>query len=163
LVGLVGYLTNGALWFVEVRAGHNTQEGFGPLCCAISGVKMLIKKIKPYEPSFGYSSPLKTIWKKGGLPTVKKGFYGDTLTKKNVSLEHLKARSKGGKTSLENLVLASKEKNNLRGNADIKNFVDRESVLNYLIQFMGIKTKNFNGDNYISAIIKTLSELGVNL
>ena len=71
---------------------------------------MLIKKIKPYEPSFGYSSPLKTIWKKGGLPTVKKGFYGDTLTKKNVSLEHLKARSKGGKTSLENLVLASKEK-----------------------------------------------------
>ena len=43
--------------------------------------------------SFGYSSPLKTLFKKGKLPSVTKGFYGGTLTKDTVSLEHLKPHS----------------------------------------------------------------------
>jgi len=62
--------------------------------------------------SFGYSSPLKTLYKKGKLP-VKYDFYGSKLTNKNVTLEHLKPHSQGGKTNLKNLVLATKENNQL--------------------------------------------------
>ena len=95
--------------------------------------------------------------------SVKYGFYGDRLNNKNVSIEHLKPKSKGGKSTLDNFVLASKEKNNLRGNKDIRNFAQREKILNYLYQFMGIKLPNFNGDKYIADIIRTLNKLGIDL
>lgn len=113
--------------------------------------------------SFGYSNVLKTQWLKGNLKTVKYGFYGDKLTKKNVSLEHLKPKSKGGKSELENFVLASKYKNQLRGNKDIRPFIDKECALKYLLQFVGVKADNFNGDNYIKMIIRTLKNLGIDI
>lgn len=123
---------------------------------------MRIEPIKA-QPSFGYSNILKTEWQKGRLKSVKYGFYGDLLTKETVSLEHLQPASKGGKTTLSNLVLASKNKNQLRGNADIRLFADKTTVLNYLMQFVGVKTKHFNGNSYIKSIIKTLQILGINL
>lgn len=113
--------------------------------------------------TFGYHNILKTQWLKGNLKTVKYGFYGDKLTKKNVSLEHLKPKSKGGKSELENFVLASKYKNQIRGNKDIRPFIDKETVMRYLLQFVGVKADNFIGDNYIRIIIKTLKKLGVDL
>ena len=84
---------------------------------------------------------------------VKYGFYGDILTQKNVSLEHLKPHSKGGKTELNNLVLASKQKNQARGNADIRNFANKETIAKYLSQFIDVKTKDFDGNKYINGII----------
>lgn len=121
-------------------------------------------RTKPVDNvSFGYKSILKTNFIKGKLPSVKYGFYGDRLNNKNVSIEHLKPKSKGGKSTLDNFVLASKEKNNLRGNKDIRNFAQRENILNYLYQFMGIKLPNFNGDKYIADIIRTLNKLGIDL
>lgn len=77
-------------------------------------------RIQPIQqPTFQYNSPLKTLYRKGELPVIY-GFYGDRLTQKNVSLEHLKPHSKGGKTVLSNLVLASKQKNQARGNFEHK-------------------------------------------
>lgn len=99
----------------------------------------------------------------GEITYCQEGFYGDRLTKCNLSLEHLKAKSKGGATTLDNLVLASREKNCLRGNDDIRNFFNKKFAMNYLSQFMGVKTKKFNGDKYIASIIKTLGELGIEL
>lgn len=113
--------------------------------------------------SFGYKSILKTNFIKGKLPSVKYGFYGDKLNNKNISIEHLKPKSKGGKSVLDNFVLASKEKNQLRGNQDIRDFAKRENVLNYLYQFMGVKLPNFDGDKYITDIIRTLKTLGIDL
>ena len=113
--------------------------------------------------TFGYSNVLKTQYLKGNLKTVKYGFYGDKLSKKTVTLEHLKPKSKGGKSELENFVLASRYRNQLRGNNDIRGYIDKENVLRYLLQFVGIKAENFNGDNYIMMILKTLKKLGVNL
>lgn len=123
---------------------------------------MLIIPINP-DITFGYHNVLKTQYLKGNLKSVKYGFYGDKLTKKNVSLEHLKPKSKGGKSELENFVLASKYKNQIRGNKDIRPYIDKETVMRYLLQFVGIRVENFNGDNYIRAIINTLRKLGVNL
>lgn len=108
---------------------------------------------------FGYSSPLKTLWKKGKLPSVKYGFYGDRLTQSNLSLEHLLPHSKGGKTKLDNLVLASKENNQARGNANIKDYLTVENVTRYLEQFKGIKRRDFDGQSYITGVINTLKGL----
>lgn len=123
---------------------------------------MLITPITP-DLTFGYHNVLKTQFLKGNLKGVKYGFYGDKLNKKNVSLEHLKPKSKGGKSALENFVLASKSKNQLRGNKDIRPFINKENVMRYLLQFVGIRIDNFNGDMYIKAIIETLRKLGVEL
>lgn len=119
---------------------------------------MIIKPIPPNSPTFGYSSPLKTLYKKGDLP-IKYGFYGDKLTPKTVTLEHLKPHSKGGKTVLSNLVLATKENNNRRGNKPLGLFIVWEYVERYLSQFVGLKVKGFDGDLYIKMIRKTLDEI----
>ena len=112
------------------------------------------------SPTFQYNSPLKTLYRKGELP-VRYGSYGDILTQKTVSLEHLKPYSKGGKTALSNLVLASKQKNQARGNSDIRNFANKETIIKYLSQFIDVKIEGFDGNRYINGIIKTLTNLGV--
>lgn len=112
-----------------------------------------------YQPTFQYSSPLKTLWRKGKLPSVKYGIYGDILTQKNVSLEHLQPHSKGGRTKLSNLVLASKRNNQKRGNQDIKEFLTPESLMRYLRQFRDIKVNDFDGNRYIIEVVKTIGDL----
>lgn len=114
----------------------------------------------PNPISFGYNSPLKTLYKKGKFPKVIYGFYGDKLTPKNVTLEHLKPHSQGGKSCLENFVLATKQNNCARGCDDIRKFAVKENIVRYLSQFMGIKLPNFNGDKYIEGILQTLTKLG---
>jgi hypothetical protein len=109
--------------------------------------------------NFGYKHPLKTMWLKGDLKKVKYGFYGAKLTKSNVSLEHLQPYSKGGKTQLDNLVLASKENNQKRGNKDIRDFLTVENVTRYLTQFKNIKLTGFDGNKYIAMVLATLGDL----
>ena len=58
--------------------------------------------------TFSSSSLLKKLWRQGKLPTVKYGFYGDRLTQENLSQEHLRPKSQGGKTEQRNLVLDRK-------------------------------------------------------
>ena len=120
---------------------------------------MLVQAMPPYSPNFEYSSPLKTLWRKGKLPSVKYGFYGDRLTQKTISLEHLQAHSKGGKTNLANLVLASKAKNNARGNDAIDDYIDVKNVIRYLAQFKDIRINGFDGNKYIAGIVATLGGL----
>lgn len=109
--------------------------------------------------SFGYSSKLKTYWKQGKFPTVKYGFYGDRLTKKNVSIEHLQPKSKGGKSTLSNYVLASIENNLNRGNDDLALHFNRAAAERYLLQFLGIKVKGFDGNAYVKMILATIVRL----
>lgn len=117
-------------------------------------------KVGPIDTntSFGYSSPLKTLYKKGKLP-VKYGFYGDELTKKTVTLEHLLPRCYGGKTELKNLVLASANKNQERGTRPIEEMLNWEFVGKYLEQFRNVVVDNFNGNQYIQMVLKTIKEL----
>ena len=108
--------------------------------------------------SFKYSHPLKTLYKKGKLPSVKYGFYGDLLKVDKVSLEHLKPKSKGGKSELSNYVLASRDKNSARGNDDIKN---PEAAARYLDQFLDVNLPGLRGKKYIRLILMTLKKLGI--
>lgn len=104
------------------------------------------------QVTFGYHHPLKTAWLKGKLPTVTHGFYGEKLTKKNISLEHLKPVSQGGKSTFDNLVLADKQKNNERGAQPIERFVNIGMLRAYLNQFKGVKNQYIDGDEYIKGI-----------
>lgn len=92
---------------------------------------------------------------------MTKGFYGDVLDLTNVSLEHLKPKSKGGQSTLANYVLASVKKNGTRGNSDIRSYFDPESAKTYLDQFVNVKEKKLNGPKYIEMILKTLENLGI--
>lgn len=126
--------------------------------------------IKPITPnpttptiSFQHKWEVKTLWKKGRLPQIKYGFYGDELTQRNVTVEHLIPISKGGKTKTANLVLASAANNQARSNFDITEFATKETATQYLDQFKGLKINGFNGDSYIKMIKETLKRLGLNL
>jgi 5-methylcytosine-specific restriction endonuclease McrA len=118
-----------------------------------------IQDVLIYRPSFGYSHPLKTAWKKGQIPQVKYGFYGEKLTKKNVSLEHLKPISKGGKTEWSNLVLADNKINNARGDKPLEDYLNLKAMGKYLEQFKNIKIKGFDGNRYIAMILETVGGL----
>lgn len=127
-----------------------------------------IQPVKPTNPiSFGkkgWPNPdLKKLWDAGKLPTVTHGFYGDLLTPRNVSREHLKPASKGGTKNWFNIVLASRQKNGQRSNFDIRNFINLDAARAYLEQFTGIRFKGFDGEKYKRGIKQTLKGLGVNL
>lgn len=112
------------------------------------------------QPTFGgYNSELKTLWRAGKLPQVKKGFYGGKLTQDTLSLEHLEAHSKGGKTELNNLVITTKANNCKRGNKPLAEFLNLKAMAEYLLQFVNIKVGNFDGNAYIKGIIQKVGEL----
>lgn len=115
-------------------------------------------QIQQTNLSFGYQNILKTLYKKDKLPSVKYGFYGDKLTKSTVTLEHLKLRSKGGKTELCNLVLASANKNQERGNRPLEEVLNWENVGRYLEQFRNVHVGTFNGNKYIEMILQTIKK-----
>ena len=121
---------------------------------------VIIPPATPIEyPNFGYSHPLKTAWKKGQLVQVTKGFYGERLTKRNISLEHLCPKSKGGETKWHNLVLASNKINNERGDKPLSEYINFKAMGEYLDQFKNIKIKGFDGNKYIAMILETVGGL----
>ena len=115
----------------------------------------------PNPISFGYNSPLKTLYKKGKFPKVIYGFYGDKLTHENCTREHLQPASQGGTKRFGNIVLASKQKNNARGNDDITKYATLDNVRQYLGQFIQLKNEFINGHKYIKEVLDTLQRLGL--
>lgn len=112
--------------------------------------------------SFGYKNRLKTEWLKGNLPELIHDFYdGSLLSKDTVTLEHLQPHSKGGKTTLSNLVLTSYQNNVKRGNRDIRQYINLEAARQYIDEARKIHTKRINGEYYAECIIKRLKKLGV--
>ena len=108
----------------------------------------------------GGNPDLKRLWDQGKLPTVKYAFYGDLLTPQNVTREHLEPASLGGTKRFGNIVLASKQKNNARGNKDIGLFASLDNAKRYLAQFKDVNLPELRGSRYIKAVIKTLKKLG---
>ena len=111
------------------------------------------------QVSFGYSHPLKTMWKRGYLPSVRIGIYADELTHENISLEHLVPISRCGKTEYSNLALASKEKNHERNAYGLFLFTTEEKIQQYLEQFKNIIIMDFNGNKYIEEIKRTIDKI----
>jgi len=108
---------------------------------------------------FQYSSPLKTMYKKGKLPTIKYGFYGDEITPKTVTIEHLKCVSQGGKTELKNIVLVSANKNQERGVRPLSEMLNWGFAGRYFEQFRDVIVDWFDGNKYIEMVLNTIKEL----
>jgi hypothetical protein len=118
--------------------------------------------IQPIQPiTFGYSSILKDHWRKGNLPSVKKDVYGDVL--KDVTLEHLIPKSKGGESKLFNFGLANEATNNLRGNKPLLDCTTKENLEAWFMQFKDVKLPKFNGNDYIKQSTSYLAKNGIKL
>lgn len=115
--------------------------------------------------SFGaYHSVLKTLWKQGQLPTVRRGFYGDTLTLNNISLEHLAPHAHSRRSDLNNLVLASASNNRHRDSTPLWKIIDMDKALDYLEQFRDVHIAGrFHGGDYIRMIKRRLLNMGIDL
>lgn len=114
--------------------------------------------------NFTYHNRLKTEWLKGNLPQLQHDFYdGSLLNPETVTLEHLLPHSKGGKTTLTNLVLTSYKNNYKRGNKDIRQYINLEAARQYLEEAKKIKVKGINGENYAKSIKNRLRSLGVEI
>ena len=109
--------------------------------------------------NFGYQSVLKTYWLKGKMPSVKFDMGGNRLTKENISLGHMLPHSKGGPTSLSNLMLETRKYNMMKGNSPFSMFFDKEAFEKYCEQFKGIDLPEFNGKDYVKMITKTAQRL----
>ena len=126
---------------------------------------------KSNSVSFGYKFRLKTLWLKGKLPWLQYGFYGDRLTRRNVSIEHLEPVSsfkqrmgdkaaKKVSTVWNNVVLASVSKNQTRSNKPLADYINEEAKQRYLDQFKGKTIPGYGrGEKYIEAINKTIERL----
>lgn len=111
--------------------------------------------------NFGYKSILKDLFKEGKMPSVKYGIYGNLIDDSNVSLDHLKPYSMGGRSTLSNFALAHSKANSARGNNPLPYFLNKEMLEAYLSQFnFEIKGK-FNGFIYQDMIRHTCRDLGV--
>lgn len=108
--------------------------------------------IQTNQPTFQYSHPLKTAYRKGLLPKDIKGLYKVKLTQKNVSLEHGIPASLGGPTTYDNLFLADRVKNRERGIKPLLEVVTKEDIAEYLSQFIDVKNKFIDGMRYIKGI-----------
>ena len=109
----------------------------------------------------GYQHPLKTLFKKGLMPSVKYGLYGEPIGPENVSLEHLKPHSWGGKTEYANLALADRTANSARGSRPLAASLSWEMLERYLSQFNFRIRDKFNGYEYQEKVRKTCESLGV--
>ena len=123
---------------------------------------MDIKPIKPNPITFGcYKHILKTLFKKGQMPTVTHGIYGRRLSKRNISAEHLLPKSLGGDLSLGNIALADRDINAVRGNKPLADFLSWKKLEAYLQQFNFRIAGVFDGFKYQKLIRETCANLGV--
>ena len=66
------------------------------------------------------------------------------------------ARSKGGKNTEDNMMLATKQFNSLRGNRPLKEVVTLENVIKWANQYFGLKVDGFDGDKHVKDVFRVL-------
>jgi hypothetical protein len=118
----------------------------------------LIQPIKIDITSFKRKSIIKTEWLNGNVP-LKKGFLGGELTPQNISIDHIKPRSQGGRSELSNYVLMTIENNGKKSSDDIFYYATKENTEQYFKAFEGIKLGKYQGEDYLKMISKTLRKL----
>lgn len=105
--------------------------------------------------SFGYSSILKTEFKKGKIKLTK-DITGHSLKKGKATLDHTIPKSKGGKSCLSNYSLMNGIVNKLRGNNSLKQYIELESLIEYIIVMLNTNTGKFNGIDYLKKWLPNL-------
>lgn len=118
---------------------------------------MSVPSISQYNPTFeGYNFKLKKLFRAGKLPKDLVDIGGNKVTQRNFSGDHIVPRSKGGKTTNENMMIATKQFNSLRGNRDLKEVVTLENAIKWALQYFDIKIDGFDGTQHVKDVFKNL-------
>lgn len=122
----------------------------------------MIEPVSQNQGAFkGYQHPLKTLFRKGEMPSVKFGLYGEPINADNVSLEHLKPHSAGGRTNYNNLALTDRYVNTKRGSKPLNEVLTWDMLEAYLSQF-NFRIRNvFDGYAYQEMVKKNCENLGI--
>ena len=116
-------------------------------------------KPNPIQPTsqltFQYSSILKDEFKRGAIKLTK-DITGSPLSKKTASLDHTIPKSKGGKSCLANYNIMNRMANMLRGNTPLKDVINLESLIEYIIVMLNTDTGKFNGIEYLKKWLPNL-------
>ena len=116
-------------------------------------------RIQPTQRiSFQYKWNVKSAFKKGKLPSVKVDASGRKLTVNNATVDHIIPHSKGGRTRDDNLMLATKEFNQLRGNKPLGDFITVKGFAKHLAQYIDIRVGDFDGNEYILNVLRKVAK-----
>ena len=110
-------------------------------------------------PFNGYNFKLKKMYREGKLPKDLVDLGGNRITQKNMSGDHAIPKSKGGKTTDANMILATKQFNSLRGNRPLKEVTTIENLIKWVNQYLELDTVDgFDFRRYVQNILKILGE-----
>lgn len=110
----------------------------------------------PFE---GYNFKLKKLFRQGKLPKDLVDLGGNKITQKNLSGDHGLARSKGGKTTDSNMILATKWFNSMRGNRPLKEVVTMENLITWVNQYIKLKPiDGFDFVKYVQNILQIIAK-----
>ena len=108
-------------------------------------------------PFNGYNFKLKKMYREGKLPKDLVDMGGNRITQNNLSGDHAIPKSKGGKTTDANMILATKQFNSLRGNRPLKEVTTKENLIKWINQYLELEPiDGFNFKKYIQGILKIL-------
>ena len=116
--------------------------------------------IQPVD-NIQFTSKIKRLYKRGKIK-LDYDLYGLPLNKDNVSDEHIICKCFGGPSTENNIALATKEINNLRGNKPIEQFVTIKMVAKYIERLLDNNPPIVDGYNlveYCNGILKTFQKI----
>ena len=103
----------------------------------------------------GYNFKLKTMYRQGKLPKDLIDMGGNKITQRNLSGDHGIPRSLGGKNTDDNMILATKQFNSLRGNRPLKEVVTLDNLIKWANQYLKLGTiDGFDFVKYVQDIFK---------
>jgi hypothetical protein len=102
----------------------------------------------------GYNFKLKKMYRQGKLPKDLVDIGGNRITQENLSGDHAIPKSKGGKTTDENMMLATKQFNSLRGNRPLREVTNMENLIKWVNQYL--KLDNIDGFDFKKYVQKIL-------
>ena len=117
---------------------------------------MFVPPITTGQPTFGgYNFKLKKLYRRGKLPKDLIDMGGNKITQKNLSGDHIIPKSKGGKNTDDNMVIATKQFNSMRGNRPIKEVVTKENLAKWAEIYLSIPPiDGFDFVAYVKNILK---------
>lgn len=123
---------------------------------------MNVPAIQDSKLSFeGYNSKLKIMYRQGKLPKDLIDMGGNKLNQKNLSVDHIIPFSKGGPTKDDNLVLTTKQFNNMRGNRPILEVTTKENIIKWVNQYLQLGT--IDGFDFIKYVQQILNKMQIKI
>ena len=111
---------------------------------------------KPQPTFTGYNFELKRLFRQGKLPKDLIDLGGNKITQRNLSGDHIVPKSKGGKNTKDNMTIATKQFNSMRGNRPLKEVVTFENAIKWALKMMEIKVEGFDGVQHVKDVFKVL-------